>query len=262
VGVGIVRVDAGPRMLVLNADGQEDNLTRALRDGRIDYDVAAVISHPLTQDALDPYRAVVLENVPARDLGRLKMERLAQFTEDMGGGLLMTGGERSFGTGGYFKSALDETIPVSMEMREEHRKNRLALAVALDRSGSMSMPVAGGKTKMDLANVGTAECVNMLSAGDSVAVIAVDSTPHVVQPMIDLTDKDPIIARIKKIERRNLCLRGARRGRQRTDESPADHQAHHSLFGCRRQRRAGRIYDSAEEIRRVGDYRQRHRTGN
>jgi uncharacterized membrane protein len=200
VGVGIVRVDAGPRMLVLNADGQEDNLTRALRDGRIDYDVAAVISHPLTQDALDPYRAVVLENVPARDLGRLKMERLAQFTEDMGGGLLMTGGERSFGTGGYFKSALDETIPVSMEMREEHRKNRLALAVALDRSGSMSMPVAGGKTKMDLANVGTAECVNMLSAGDSVAVIAVDSTPHVVQPMIDLTDKDPIIARIKKIE--------------------------------------------------------------
>lgn len=200
VGVGIVRVDAGPRILVLNADSQEDNFTRALRDGRIDFDVAAAATHPLTQDALDPYRAVVLENIPASDLGRLKMERLAQFTEDMGGGLLMTGGERSFGTGGYFKSPLDDTIPVSMEMREEHRKNRLALAVALDRSGSMAVPVSGSKTKMDLANIGTAECVNMLSAGDSIAVIAVDSSPHVVQPMIDLTDKDPIISKIKKIE--------------------------------------------------------------
>ncbi|MBD3674062.1 MAG: VWA domain-containing protein [Planctomycetaceae bacterium] len=200
VGVGVVRVDAGPRLLVLNNDGQEDNLTRALRAGRIDLDVVAALDHPLTQDSLDEYRAVILENVPARYLGRLKMERLAQFTEDMGGGLMLTGGERSFGTGGYFKSALDETIPVSMEMREEHRKNRMALAVALDRSGSMSVPVKGSQTKMDLANIGTVECVNMLSAGDSISVIAVDSQPHVVQPMIDLTDKDPIISRIKKIE--------------------------------------------------------------
>jgi len=200
VGVGIVRVDAGPKILVLNNDGTEDNLTRALRAGRIDLDVAAVLDHPLTQDALDPYRAVILENVPAGDLGRLKMERLAQFTEDMGGGLMLTGGERSFGTGGYFKSALDPTIPVSMEMREEHRKNQMALAVALDRSGSMAVPVNGGQTKMDLANIGTAECVNMLSAGDSVAVIAVDSQPHVVQPMTKLTDKAPIVNRIKKIE--------------------------------------------------------------
>jgi len=200
IGVGVVRVDAGPKLLILNNDGQENNLTRALRAGRINLDVAAVLDHPLTQDALDQYRAVILENVPARSLGRLKMERLVQFTEDMGGGLMLTGGERSFGTGGYFKSALDDTIPVSMEMREEHRKNRMALVVALDRSGSMSVPVKGSQTKMDLANMGTAECVNMLSAGDSISVIAVDSQPHVVQPMIDLADKGPIISKIKQIE--------------------------------------------------------------
>jgi uncharacterized membrane protein len=200
IGVGIVRVDAGPKLLVLNSDGQENNLTRALRSGHINLDVAAALDHPLTQDALDPYRAVILENIPARSLGRLKMERLVQFTEDTGGGLMLTGGERSFGTGGYFKSALDDTIPVSMEMREEHRKNRMALVVALDRSGSMAVPVKGSQTKMDLANMGTAECVNMLSAGDSISVIAVDSQPHVVQPMIDLADKAPIISKIKNIE--------------------------------------------------------------
>src|SRR5690606_7454948 len=134
-----------------------------------------------TQDALDPYRAVIVENVPAGDFGRLKMEQLAQFVEDLGGGLLLTGGEKSFGSGGYFNSPLEDVLPVSMELREEHRKTRVAIAIALDRSGSMAVPVAGGKTKMDLANLGTAECVNLLSAGDSVAVIAVDSTPHIVQ---------------------------------------------------------------------------------
>jgi len=200
LGTGVVRVDAGRRMLVLNADGGEDNFTRALRDGKIELDVAVAEEHPLTLDSLDQYRAVVLENVPASHFGRVKMQRLAQFVEDLGGGLLVTGGQRSFGVGGYFNSPLDETLPVSMELRDEHRKTRVAIAVALDRSGSMAVPVAGGKTKMDLANLGTAECVKLLSPGDSFAVIAVDSSPHVIQPLTDVQNTEQIQSRIRRIE--------------------------------------------------------------
>ena len=199
-GAGLVRVDAGPRILVLNSDGAEGNLVRALRSARLPVDVAVAGQHPLTQDALDPYRAVIIENAPAKELGRLKMEHLAQFVEDLGGGLLLTGGQRSFGVGGYFNSPLDDVLPVSMEIREEHRKTRVAIAIALDRSGSMAVPVAGGKTKMDLANIGTAECVRLLSPGDSVAVIAVDSSPHVVQPLIDVDDPESIAKKALKIE--------------------------------------------------------------
>lgn len=199
-GAGVVRVDAGPKVLVLNTDGAEGNLVRALRSARIPVDIAIAKEHPLTQDALDPYRAVVIENVPADHLGRLKMERLAQFVEDLGGGLLITGGERSFGTGGYFKSPLDDVLPVSMEMREEHRKSRVALAIALDRSGSMMAPVKGNKVKMDLANLGTAECVRLLSGSDKVAVIAVDSMPHVIQELTSVENKEAIASRVLKIE--------------------------------------------------------------
>ncbi len=199
VGAGLVRIDAGPRLLVLNADGQEGNLVRVLRAARLPVDVAPASTHSLTQDALDPYRAVIIENVPAAEFGRLKMERLAQFVEDLGGGLLLTGGQRSFGVGGYFNSPLEDTLPVSMEMREEHRKTRVAIAIALDRSGSMTAPVKGGKQKMDLANLGTAECVRLLSPGDSVAVIAVDSSPHVIQPLIDVNDKEAIASKVLKI---------------------------------------------------------------
>lgn len=199
-GAGVVRVEAGPRLLVLNADGQEDNCVRALRSAKLPVDVASAATHPLTQDALERYRAVILENVPARDLGRLKMERLAQYVEDLGGGLLLTGGERSFGTGGYFKSPLDAVLPVSMEMRQEHRKLSLAMAIVLDRSGSMALPVKGNKTKMDLADLGTAECVRMLSAGDSVAVIAVDSAPHVIQALTPVDDPEAIASKVLKIQ--------------------------------------------------------------
>ena len=199
-GAGVVRVEAGPRLLVLNSDGQDDNCVRALRSAKLPVDVAQAASHPLTQDALERYRAVIVENVPARAFGRQKMERLTQFVEDLGGGLMLTGGERSFGTGGYFKSPLDEVLPVSMEMRQEHRKLSLAIAIVLDRSGSMTAPVTGGKTKMDLANLGTAECVRLLSAGDSVAVIAVDSSPHVIQALTPVDDPEDIARKALKIQ--------------------------------------------------------------
>ncbi len=200
VGAGLVRVDAGPRILVLNSDGAEGNIVRALRSARLPVDVTVAGTHPLTQDALDPYRAVIIENVPAKEFGRAKMERLAQFVEDLGGGLLLTGGQRSFGVGGYFNSPLDEVLPVSMEIREEHRKTRVAIAIALDRSGSMTAAVAGGKTKMDLANLGTAECVRLLSAGDSVAVIAVDSSPHTIQHLVPVEDPEAIARKALTIE--------------------------------------------------------------
>ncbi len=199
-GQGIVRVVAGPRLLVLNSDGERGNLVRELESGQIAVDVAVAEEHPLMQDSLDGYRAVIIENVPANALGRQKMERLAQFVEDLGGGLMLTGGQRSFGAGGYFKSPLDAALPVSMEMREEHRKTRVAIAIALDRSGSMAMPVSGGQVKMDLANLGTAEVIRLLSPGDSVAVIAIDSSPHIIQPLTDINDPEEIAQKVLSIE--------------------------------------------------------------
>ena len=38
-----------------------------------------------------------------------------------------------------------------MELKNEHRKLSVAMAVVMDRSGSMSMSAGGGKSKMDLA---------------------------------------------------------------------------------------------------------------
>ena len=72
---------------------------------------------------------------------------------------------------------LEPYLPVSMEVKNEHRKLSLAMAVALDRSGSMAMPVGDGRTKMDLANLGTCAAIETLGPFDEVGVIAVDGAP-------------------------------------------------------------------------------------
>jgi uncharacterized membrane protein len=200
IGIGMMRVEAEGKVLLLNRDGQAGNLGQELKTNGFNVDVKVASTFPMTLDALDPYRVVILEDVPAREFGRQKMQTLAQFIEELGGGFLMTGGKNSFGAGGYFKSPLEELLPVSMEMRKEHRKSSIAIAIALDRSGSMMAPVGDHQTKMDLANIGTAECIRLLSSGDSVAVIAVDSAPHVVQYLTEVDDPERIAKEVLKIE--------------------------------------------------------------
>jgi uncharacterized membrane protein len=192
---------SGPRaVLVINEDGREDTLSATLRAASLDVHVSAPEGAPLDPVSLSRYRAVILENVAASRLGRAALSSLAGYVEEHGGGLLMTGGKAAFGAGGYHKSPLDEVFPVSTELRQEHRKLSIALAITMDRSGSMAAPVAGGGTKMDLANAGAAAAIELLTPNDSLAVIAVDSAPHVIQGLTDVTDPGSLIAKVRTIQ--------------------------------------------------------------
>ncbi|MCI0660462.1 MAG: VWA domain-containing protein [Acidobacteria bacterium] len=62
----------------------------------------------------------------------------------------------------------------------EHRKFSLAIAVVMDRSGSMAVEVGGGRTKMDLANLAAVTVLDLLSPTDEFGVIAVDSSSHTI----------------------------------------------------------------------------------
>lgn len=197
-GLAALLVGGARGLLLVNDDGAEDTLARVLRAARIPVHVVAPEAARLDRIALTAYRAVILENVAAGRLGT-GMQSLADFVTERGGGLLVTGGRASFGTGGYFKSVIDPLLPVSMEMRQEHRKQAVALAITMDRSGSMSMPVGNGMTKMDLADLGAAAAIELLSPIDSIGVIAVDSAPHVIQELTLATDVDALIARVKTI---------------------------------------------------------------
>jgi hypothetical protein len=113
---------------------------------------------------------------------------------------MMTGGKNAYGPGGYFKSPLEPIMPVSMELRQEHRKLSVAIVVAMDRSGSMAASVGGGRTKMDLANIAAVQVVDLLSQMDELGVIAVDSSPHTIVDLAPLSDPAATRSSILRID--------------------------------------------------------------
>jgi uncharacterized membrane protein len=199
-GDGAVRVEAPATLLLVNATGREDNFSRALSAAKLRVQIVTPPAVPQDLAGLSSFRAVILENVSAGDVGPQALGALVRFVTDLGGGLLLTGGGASYGVGGYFKSALDEYLPVSMEVKNEHRKLSLAMAVVLDRSGSMAVPVGDGRTKMDLANLGTCAAIQTLGPFDEVGVIAVDSAPHIVSPLTSAKDKDSLCDQVRGIQ--------------------------------------------------------------
>lgn len=171
-----VEVAGGARVLLVT-NYPDDPLAGLLGAQGLRVEVVANAG-ALTAESLTGARLVVLNNVPAHRVGTEFLSALDFFVREQGGGLLMVGGENSFGSGGYFSSAVDPLLPVSMELRKEHRKLATAMAIVLDRSGSMAASAGGGQTKMDLANTGTARAIELLGNFDAVSVHAVDSAPH------------------------------------------------------------------------------------
>lgn len=131
---------------------------------------------------------VIINNLSASSVPPDFLHALDYYVREQGGGLLMCGGRHSFGSGGYFSSPIDELLPVSMEMKKDKMKLMTAMSIVLDRSGSMSCSVPGGKTKMDLANAGTCQTISLLSDQDLISVHAVDSEPH---PIVTLSSLGP-----------------------------------------------------------------------
>jgi uncharacterized membrane protein len=197
--VAIVRALAPARILCVTPGGRDDRLTQALRLAGFEVAIAAPGAAPVSLAELTGCRAVVLEDVPAGQLPNGALMALAQWVRDLGGGLLMTGGRSSFGVGGWHRSAVEDVLPVTMEIREQQRKFGLAMAIALDRSGSMSAD-AGGERKMTLANRGAASAIELLSPIDNVAVLAVDTDAEVVVELQSVTAKDDLVSLVRSID--------------------------------------------------------------
>lgn len=140
---------------------------------------------PSSLPTLATFNAVVLVDVPARQLTQAQMRSLQAYVRDVGGGLVAVGGPTSYGVGGYFRTPLEATLPVDMQIKDELRRPALAMVFIIDRSGSMS-ETSGGVTKLELAKEATSRSVELMFPGDRVGVIAFDETASWVVELSEL----------------------------------------------------------------------------
>ncbi|MDJ0835674.1 MAG: VWA domain-containing protein [Acidobacteriota bacterium] len=191
----------GPRPTLLVSADADTSLADLMRRGGLEIVVRTPDQLRWNLDELSGYAAMVLEDIPAEKMGDAGMEAIAAWVTETGAGLMTTGGRNAYGTGGWYKSPLDPILPVSMELRQEHRKLNLAIVVVVDRSGSMAMTVPGGQQKMDLANLAASEVVQLLSPVDEFGMIAVDTDPHIAVDLQKVGEKrGGIINRVRSVE--------------------------------------------------------------
>ncbi|MDZ4288288.1 MAG: glutamine amidotransferase, partial [Prosthecobacter sp.] len=139
------------------------------------------------------YDGIIISDVPAHQVGEPAMNAMRDYVDKLGGGLIMLGGPNSFGVGGYYRTPIEDILPVRLKSPDEEEKQSAAVALVIDRSGSM----AGEKLEMaKSAAIATAE---VLGRNDFIGVYAFDSEAHVVAPMTKLTSTAAIAGQISSV---------------------------------------------------------------
>ncbi|MFZ5830627.1 MAG: VWA domain-containing protein [Planctomycetota bacterium] len=87
-----------------------------------------------TLGELQQYDCVILGNVPREHFADDQIAMLARNTQEMGSGLVMLGGESSFGAGGWTNTEVEEAMPVDFQIKSAKVVPRGALVMIMHAS--------------------------------------------------------------------------------------------------------------------------------
>jgi Mg-chelatase subunit ChlD len=158
---------------IMREPGSASYLQKALEHENIDVSVRGPTGIPSNAKELEKYDLVLVSDVPAHLMGAGQMAALDTYVKGMGGGLIMAGGEDSFGSGGYERTTIENMMPVRFDSEKIKEQPDIALVIVMDRSGSMQGP------KLEAAKESARVTAEVLSPQDIIAVVAFDSEAQV-----------------------------------------------------------------------------------
>ena len=220
--IGMTVVRGRPQVLLVDKEPEQAaNLAAALRSQHIDVKVAAPEALPTTMAGLEKYDGLILSNVSSLKLARGQMTLVRDYVRDQGGGLVMIGGEESFGLGGFYRTPIEEALPVTMEVKQKVDIPSLAVMLVVDRSGSMAMGMKDNDkvNKLEAAKEAAHLVVDLLDERNEVGVLSFDTEFVWHVPLQPAKDKAAIHREISAIK--------AGGG---TDGYPAVREAYKSLY--------------------------------
>ncbi|MCA9175373.1 MAG: VWA domain-containing protein [Planctomycetales bacterium] len=192
---GLVFAAGKPRVLIIESD---PNLIRdlayALEQEGVEADVRPPQGMPDSLADLQNYELLMLSNVPATSLTGQQMELVRTYVQQLGGGFMMLGGEQSFGLGGYYKTSLEEILPVRSDFQKEKETPSLAMVLVIDKSGSMS------GEKMEMAKSAARGAGELLGRRDKLGVLAFDGETYLISELQSADNKAKISDEIARIE--------------------------------------------------------------
>ena len=132
-------------LLIESRRGEHTSLVNALREKKIEVEtlLAPTIDGggdvggdqlPTDIGQLQPYDAVILGNVPKDSFSASQIALLERNVHDMGAGLIMLGGDKSFGAGGWRNTPVEKALPVDMEIKSMKVTGKGALVMIMHAS--------------------------------------------------------------------------------------------------------------------------------
>ena len=179
----VALVRGRPRLLFVTSEGQAPGpLPSQLRRQGLEVQVTGTGALPRGPAEYAGYSAVVFSDVSALEVPEAQMEILRSMVREVGLGFAMLGGPSSFGSGGWFRTPLEDVLPVDMDLRKNRRGAVLALALVLDKSGSMG-ETEGSVTRLAMAREAALAAAGLLTRQDWLGAVAFDSAARWVVPM-------------------------------------------------------------------------------
>lgn len=171
-----------PSVLVVGSGESAENMKKILEAAQLNVVVSSPSEAPMNYDALIAYDTVVLADTSYKDLSEDFVNSLERYVKYAGGGLIVTGGENSYGPGEYTGTVLEDILPVEMDIKNQSEDPDLSMIMVIDRSGSMA-DGSQGISCMDLAKEAAFRGVQELEDDDMVGVIGFDSQAQWVVEM-------------------------------------------------------------------------------
>ncbi len=188
-------------------------LKRALESQHMDVEVRGHRGLTSSVSELKKYDLVFVSDVPAHFMGMSQMVALEKYVRD-GGGLIMSGGEDSFGSGGYQNTRIEKIMPVRFDSDKVIDQPNIAIVLVIDRSGSMR------GDKLEAAKESAAATVRVLNGSDYVGIVAFDNNASTLVRLKKASNRTSIALDIAR-----LTANGG------TNILPALREAHEMLQG-------------------------------
>ncbi len=174
VSVMTAPVKGRPRILYVEGGAGRDPssagyIKRALEHENMEVEVRGPRGLTSSLEELKKFDLVLVSDVPAHFMGMAQRATLERYIRD-GGGMIMAGGEDSFGSGGYQNTRIEKILPVRFDAEKIREKPNIAIVLIIDRSGSME------GAKIEAAKESARATVEVLSSSDLVGVVAFDSS--------------------------------------------------------------------------------------
>ena len=154
-------------------------------------------------DELVRYKAIVLNDVSFNELKVSAVRSLKSYVADLGGGLMILGGDNSYGNGGYMMTPLEELSPFTMDVKDKAKLVSCAIIFIIDKSGSMSEMSSGFDNdrmlKIDLAKEAVIASIDLLLPKDRIGVMAFDDQYKWVSLPVSASQKSDVQQRVAEL---------------------------------------------------------------